>query len=108
MINEDKTKLMVINGTADDRRSFRKGGVTVDHADEYIYLGSPFSATGCITTDVKEHATLKQKHVNKFHILCGENQSMPFTYKKTVFDTTANRGSPRISRRTPMNDSIDI
>ena len=63
MINEDKTKLMVINGTADDRRSFRKGGVTVDHANEYIYLGSPFSATGCITTDMKEHAILKQKHV---------------------------------------------
>ena len=60
--------------------------MTVDHADEYIYLGSPFSATGCITTDVKEHATLKQKHVNKFHIFCGKNQSMPFSYKKTVFE----------------------
>ena len=43
IINEDKTKLMVIRN--DDRRSFNKRGVTVDHVDHYIYLGSPFSAT---------------------------------------------------------------
>ena len=86
VINEDKTKLMVINGTAEDRRSFTKGGLTIKHTDQYIYLGSPFSSKGCISNDIQEHANLKQKHVNKFSIFCFKNQSMPFTFKKEVFE----------------------
>lgn len=64
----DKTKLMFINGTADVKRSFNKGGVTVDHANENINLASPFSAKGCINVDQGhcpcvdvKHAALKQK-----------------------------------------------
>ena len=86
VINEDKTKLMVINGNRVDRQSFRKGGVTVTHTDSYIYLGNPFSAKGSIQCDIKEHANLKQKQVNKFNTFCYRNQSMPFIFKKKVFD----------------------
>jgi hypothetical protein len=86
VINEDKTKLMVINGDRADRASFQKGGVTVTHVDSYIYLGSPFSAKGSVQNDIQEHANLKQKHVNKFNTFCYKNQSMPFIFKKKVFD----------------------
>ena len=86
MINEDKTKFMVINGTTEDRRSFHRGGLTIKHTDTYIYLGSSFSAKGCIATDIQDHAKLKQKHVHKFNIFCFKNQSMPFSYKKKVFE----------------------
>ena len=86
VINEDKTKFMVVNGTVEDRRSFRKGGLTIKHTNTYIYLGSSFSAKGCIATDIKDHAKLQQKHLNKFNIFCFKNQSMPFSYKMTVFE----------------------
>ena len=43
VINEDKTKFMVINGVTEDRMSFRKGGLTIKHTDTYVYLGSSFS-----------------------------------------------------------------
>ena len=86
VINEDKTKFMVINGSAEDRKSFSKGGLTIDHTDTYIYLGSSFSAKGCISTDIQDHAKLKQKHINKFNIFCFKNQSMPFRYKRQVFE----------------------
>ena len=86
VINEDKTKFMVINGRAEDKRSFSKGGLTIDHTDTYIYLGSSFSAKGCISTDIQDHAKLKQKHINKFNIFCFKNQSKPFKYKKQVFE----------------------
>ena len=86
VINEDKTKFMVINGTSEDKRSFRKGGLTIEHTDSYIYLGSSFSAKGCISTDIQDHAKLKQKHINKFNVFCFKNQSMPFTFKNDVFE----------------------
>ena len=86
VINEDKTKFMVINGNRVDRESFHKGGLIINHVDSYIYLGSPFSANGSILTDIQEHANLKQKHANKFNTFCFKNQSMPFVFKKTVFD----------------------
>jgi ribosomal protein L31 len=86
VINVDKTKFMVINGNHVDRESFKKGGLIIDHVDSYIYLGSPFSANGSVLTDIQEHADLKSKHVNKFNTFCFKNQSMPFVFKKKVFD----------------------
>ena len=86
VINADKTKLMVINGSKEDRRSFTKGGLTISHTESYVYLGSPFSAKGSVVADIQEHANLKMKQINKFIIFCSKNQSMPFAYKKTVFE----------------------
>ena len=87
VINEDKTKFMVINGVTEDRMSFRKGGLTIKHTDTYVYLGSSFSVKGCIATDIQDHANLQQKHLNKFNVFCFKNQSMPFSYKMMVFES---------------------
>ena len=38
-VNEVKMNFMVINGLGTDRREFTISGVTVKHADSYIYLG---------------------------------------------------------------------
>ena len=46
VINEDKTQFMVVNGEDEDRISFHKGGVTVTHTKQYIYLGNPFLESG--------------------------------------------------------------
>ncbi len=46
VVNELKTKLMVINGTNMDRYDFTVGTVVVKHATSYIYLGSPFTENG--------------------------------------------------------------
>ena len=47
-VNEIKTKLMVVNGNQKDREEFICMGLTVKHAESYIYLGSPFTEDGKI------------------------------------------------------------
>ena len=86
IINEDKTQFMVIDGEEEDRISFHKGGVTVTHTEQYIYLGNPFLESGDMPASLKSHADLKTKHLNKFKLFCVKNQNMPFPYKKKVFD----------------------
>ena len=86
VINEDKTQFMVINGDEEDRKSFYKGGVTVTHTKQYIYLGNPFLESGDMVASLQSHADLKTKHLNKFRLFCVKNQSMPFPYKKKVVD----------------------
>ena len=85
-INWEKTKFMVINGTKQDKLSFEKGGLTIQHTDSYVYLGSPVSVTGNVSVDIKEHASMQSKHINKYRIYCQKNQSMPYSFKKKVFD----------------------
>ena len=86
VINEDKTQFMVVNGEDEDRISFHKGGVTVTHTKQYIYLGNPFLESGDMVESLQTHADLKTKHFNKFKLFCVKNQCMPFTYKRKVFD----------------------
>ena len=39
VINESKTKLMVINGTINDKQSIIINNLSIQHCDIYIYLG---------------------------------------------------------------------
>ena len=50
VINEIKTKMMVINGTNVNRYDFTVSGIVVKHTKSYIYLGSPFTENGNINT----------------------------------------------------------
>ena len=86
VVNELKTKLMVINGTNVDRYDFAVGKVIVKHATSYIYLGSPFTENGNINSVIKMHVKSRVKDLNKFKIFCKKNETMPYMFKKQVLE----------------------
>ena len=87
VINEGKTKLMVINGNKNDRMEMiTSNGIVIKHTDTYVYLGSPISESGSMKKDLDLHAAQNFKHLNKFKLFCVKNDEMPYGYKKNVFD----------------------
>ena len=71
VINEDKTKFMVINGSALDRQDLNVWGsvsntvASIKYVDTYTYLGSKFTADGKMPSAVKQHVKEKRKHLLK-------------------------------------------
>ena len=86
VINEDKTKLLVINGDDTDRRPIQLGDVTILNAKTYVYLGAVVTEDGSTATSITEHAKEKLKSVNKLIIFLASNHDAPFHVKKKVFD----------------------
>ena len=84
LVNEIKTKLMVINGTKADREQFTVESVVVKHTISYIYLGSPFTENGKIKDVIQLHIKTRTADVNKFKIFSKKNETMPYMYKRTV------------------------
>ena len=82
VVNEIKTKLMVINGCDDDREEFMIDNVVVKHSNSYIYLGSPFTEDGRMDRVLKLHIDSRIADLNKLKIFCGVNTTMPYIYKK--------------------------
>ena len=66
IINESKTKLMVINGTIIDKQPIVVSNMSLRHCDTYIYLGSPFTSDGSLSSAVKSHVQEKMAHFHKF------------------------------------------
>lgn len=85
-INAGKTKFFVINGEAGDADPLYVDGLVVDHCKSYVYLGSPFTCDGSVSTAVKEHARSKMCHVLKFASFIRRNNDVPFIVKRRVFD----------------------
>ena len=86
IVNENKTKLMVINGNICDRQPISINDLTIKHCDKYIYLGSPFTADGSLATVIKIHVQEKMPHFHKFMAFLNKNNDLPFVIKKRVFD----------------------
>ena len=85
IVNEIKTKLMVINGTDLDREDFTVGNVIVKHTTSYIYLGSPFTEDGRMDSVLELHINSRTCDSNKFKIFCGVNTTMPYIYIKRTY-----------------------
>ena len=83
-VNEIKTNLMVVNGNKKDREEFVCMGLTVKHAESYIYLRSPFTEDGKIQNVLAMHLKTRTADLNKFKIFCKVNVTMPYQYKKKV------------------------
>ncbi len=66
IINEKKTKFMVINGSPLDRRPFSVNDITVGCTSKYVYLGAHFTDDGRLSIVLKLHSDSCFKHVNKF------------------------------------------
>ncbi len=85
-INESKTKFFVINGDRGDQSNMVVEGLKIEHCNTYIYLGSPFTSDGNVSSAVKVHAKNKMPHVLKFISFLNKNNDAPFTVKKRVFE----------------------
>ena len=78
VINEKKTKLMVINGLAEDKEPIIFNNLSIKHCNMYIYLGSPFTSDGLLTSVVKAQAQEKMADFHKFISFIDKNSDMPF------------------------------
>ena len=86
LVNKVKTKLMVINGDKFDREIITVENIKVEHTTSYIYLGSPFTEDAKMKSVFELHAKTRISDLNKLKIFCHKNETMPFKYKKKVFD----------------------
>ncbi len=78
VINEDKTKFMVIHGEECDILPFTIGEIIMQHCLKYIYLCATFTADGSMLSSLREHAKDKQKHLNKLIIFHYKNTGYAF------------------------------
>ena len=84
VINQSKTKFMVINGSNIDRSPLISGSLMVDNCEAYTYLGSVFTQDGKIESALKCHLVSKQPHVMKFTSFVMKNCDFPFWVKQVV------------------------
>ena len=85
VVNELKTKLLVINGSKEDMVTITVKNVKVKHATSYIYLGSPVTEDGKISSVIEIHLKCRIADLNKFKLFCKKNETMPFKFKMKVF-----------------------
>ena len=86
VVNQSKTKFFVTNGTKTDSEPLKVNDLIIEKCDEYVYLGSPFTSSGSVSSAVKTQAALKMPHVLKFVSFIKKNNDEPFVVKKRVFD----------------------
>ena len=85
-VNMSKTKFFVIGGNNDDVQAIHIDDLVVEHCNQYVYLGSPFTADGLVSSAIKVHAQTKMCHVLKFVSFVSKNNDIPFIVKRKVFD----------------------
>lgn len=81
-VNLAKTKFFVVSGAVADRESIIVDDLVVHWCDMYIYLGSPFTPEGSVSSAVKAQAERKMKDINKFISFVKKNNDVPFLVKK--------------------------
>lgn len=86
VVNESKTKLMVINGDPVDRITIRMGDVDVKHCDQYVYLGAVFTSDGNVSSSIAEQMKMRLHNLNKLKIFFAANYDAPFSVKRKVFE----------------------
>jgi hypothetical protein len=84
LMNQKKTKLMVINGQKEDRLPIELTGSTIGHTTHCVYLGALFTEDGKMASMMKPQLEACRKHVNKFAAFVQKNCNMPFTFKHKV------------------------
>ena len=91
LINNGKTKFMVINGDSDDKEAIRIRENMIKYVDEfYLYLGGIFTDCGDMSTVLAIHAREKMKQLNKLTIFLHTNKDYPFYVKRKVVTAAFN------------------
>jgi hypothetical protein len=86
IINQAKTKFMIINGTAEDRQPLKTQDLTIEKCTKYTYLGAVITQDASIVSSVRAQCKAKKAHVIKFEAYVRKNANMRFPAKKKVFD----------------------
>lgn len=86
VVNDSKTKFMVINGDKEDRATLMVDGLSVQNCEHYTYLGVVITQDGSPESTVREHLKTKQSQVTKFASFIRTNADAPFSIKRKVFD----------------------
>lgn len=84
--NHTKTNFFVVNGSNVEKESLCVDDLVVEWCDNYVYLGSPFTADGSVSSVVRAHATAKIPHALKFVSFLKKNNDIPFFVKRRVLD----------------------
>ena len=91
VLNQAKTKFMVINAAPDDRNPiaiFFEGKMfNIDWCDSYVYLGSIFTTDGKIFSAIQNCAMDAKKHFMKFVTFLNKNPDYPFFVKHKVMNS---------------------
>ena len=90
LMNEGKTKFMVINGSIEDKQPINLNRIVMKLCDKYVYLGSIFTACGSAAASLRAHVIDKKKHLNKLLIFLRVNKDMPFAVKRKVVEAAFN------------------
>ena len=90
LMNEDKTRFMVINGNTEDTQSIKLSKIVMKLCDKYVYLGSIYTACGSAAASLRAHVVDKKKHLNKLLIFLSVNKDMPFALKRKVVEAAFN------------------
>ena len=65
---------MVINGKEHDYPDLIVGNLIVKKCEHYIYLGSPFTSDGLVSSAIKVHANTKMCQALKYVSFCKKKQ----------------------------------
>ena len=85
-MNQRKTKLMVVNGTEDDKAPINTAWSSIQSTEDYVYLGSHFTAKGSPTSVMQKQSDACRKQALKFAAFINKNPSMPFHLKEKVLE----------------------
>ncbi len=85
IMNQKKTKLLVVNGDEQDRLPIQLGEVTIHNAQSYVYLGAVVTEDGSTASSIQKHAKDKEYNLNKLLIFLASNYDAPFYVKRKVF-----------------------
>lgn len=77
VLNEKKTKLMVVQGTEEDRLPLTVRNIKIDCVHKYLYLGTWICDDAKMNTVLDLHETMNETQLNKFAIFCAGNNIMP-------------------------------
>lgn len=90
IINEEKTKFMVIGGNHIDRKEIQTVNIKINNCDEYNYLGMVFTQNGKQLTALQRQASTKQKHLLKLAQYTFKNKDHPIHVKMKVLQAAFN------------------
>ncbi len=86
VINENKTKVLVIYNTEIDKVPLKIEGHIIKYCDSYKYLGAWFTDSGRMKDVMSLQEVKGQSVINRFSIFCSLNPNMPYCSKRRVFD----------------------
>ena len=87
VINDDKTKFMVVNGAPEDMEPIHESGIIIKNCDSYTYLGSLFLQNGRVKSAIAAQCKAKGGQLLKYRSFVTKNSDLPFWAKKKVLDS---------------------